>query len=81
MGFRMRYGIRYGGEEVRSRIWELCRKVWRREYLEGWKERVIDPIKKGEREKVEEYREVTLTQTAYKVYASVLTERLREEVE
>lgn len=29
----------------------------------------------------EEYREVTLTQTAYKVYASVLTERLKEEVE
>lgn len=78
----MRYGIRYGGEEVRSRIWELYRKVWRKEeYLEGWKERVIDPIKKGEREKVEEHREVTLTQTAYKVYVSVLTERLREEME
>lgn len=31
--------------------------------------------------KVNEYRRVTLTQTAYKVYTPVLTERLKEEVE
>lgn len=38
-------------------------------------------IKKGEGENVEEYREVTLMQTAYKMYASVLPERLRNEIE
>lgn len=31
--------------------------------------------------KVEEYKEVSLTPTLYKVYASVLANRLREEVE
>lgn len=36
------------------------------------------PIVKGEGEK-EDYRGVTLTQTAYKVYAAALAERLREE--
>lgn len=39
------------------------------------------PTVKGEKGvKIEEYREVTLTQTAYKVYAAVLAERLREKV-
>lgn len=40
---------------------------------------VVPILKKGIR--MEEYREVTLTQTAYKVYAAVLAERFREEVE
>lgn len=38
-------------------------------------------VKKGDGGKMLNYRGVTLTQTAYKVYATVLTERLREEVE
>lgn len=49
---------------------------------EKWKERVIVPIvKKGERNKLEEYRGITITQTAYKVYAAVLAEKLRNEIE
>ena len=38
-------------------------------------------VKKGEGEKVEDYRGVTLMQTAYKIYAAVLAERLRKEIE
>lgn len=34
----------------------------------------------GEKRVVEEYREVTLTQMAYKICTSILAERLREEV-
>lgn len=37
--------------------------------------------KEGERERIEDYRGVTLTHIAYKIYAAVLAERLREEVE
>lgn len=37
--------------------------------------------KEGERERIEDYRGVTLTHTVYKIYAAVLAERLREEVE
>ena len=42
----------------------------------------VEPvIKKRAGEKVKDYRGITLTQTAYKVYASVLAERIRVEVE
>lgn len=48
---------------------------------EEWREGVVVPVvKKGNGEKVTDYRGVTLTQTAYKIYAAVLAERLREEV-
>ena len=51
-------------------------------WVEEWREGVVVPVvKKGAGKRVEDYRGVTLTQTAYKVYASVLAERLREEVE
>lgn len=42
---------------------------------------VVPIVKKGERRKVEEYRGVTLLSTVYKMYASVLAERIREETE
>lgn len=38
-------------------------------------------IKKGNEEKVEEYRGIILMTTAYKIYAKVLAERLRKEIE
>lgn len=42
---------------------------------------IVPVVKKGEGKKVEEYRRVTLTPSLYKVYAAVLAERIREEVE
>ena len=42
---------------------------------------MVPVVKKGAGENVEDYRGITLTQTAYKVYASVLAERVRVEVE
>ena len=49
---------------------------------EGWREGVVVPVvKKKLGKKIEEYRGIALTQTAYKVYASVLAARLRVEVE
>lgn len=51
-------------------------------YARVWREGVVVPIiKRGKGVKVEEYRGVTLTQSAYKVYAAVLAEKLREEIE
>jgi Reverse transcriptase (RNA-dependent DNA polymerase) len=57
--------------------------VWRGEgWIEDRIERIIVPIVKKEEEKrVEDYRGVTLTSTLYNVYASVLADRLREDVE
>lgn len=42
---------------------------------------MVSILKKGKGVRVEEYRGVTLTQTAYKLYAAVLAERIKEEVE
>jgi len=59
----------------------IPREVWKHGGAEELEEWVIMPIvKKGERERVEDYR-VTLLSTLYKVYVAVLAERLREEVE
>ncbi|XP_070519746.1 golgin subfamily A member 6-like protein 22 [Cardiocondyla obscurior] len=74
---------REGGEEVKEELWEICKRVWKGEgFPEEWREGIVVPVlKKGKGEKVKEYREVTLTQTGYKVYASVLEGKIREEVE
>lgn len=69
----------YGGEVIRERIWEIGNKVWREE---SWSEGAVVPIvKTGEGEKVENYRGVTLAQTAYKIYAAALAERLKKKIE
>lgn len=48
----------------------------------GVEEGVVMPVvKKGDVGKVSDYRGVTRTQTAYKIYATVLAERLRKEME
>jgi hypothetical protein len=54
---------------------ELMNGVWRGEgFPEDWREGVICPIfKKGERK--------TLLNTGYKLYASVLSERMKREIE
>lgn len=49
--------------------------------IRGMKGVVIPIVKKGKDSVVEEYRGVTLTQSAYKVYVGVLEKKLREEVE
>ncbi|KAL6417803.1 hypothetical protein ACFW04_012524 [Cataglyphis niger] len=74
---------KYGGENMEEWIWKICNRVWKGEgWIEEWNEGVIVPIlKKGEGERVEEYRGVSLTSTLYKVYASVLAGRLSKEVE
>jgi len=74
---------KYGGAGMEEWIWGFCNKVWRGGgWPEKWKEGIISPIvKKGEGEKVEDYRGVTLMTSAYKIYAAVLAGRIREEVE
>ncbi|CAK9810685.1 Transposon TX1 uncharacterized 149 kDa protein [Anthophora plagiata] len=74
---------KYGGDAIRERVWEVCNRAWRGEgWPEDWSEGVVVPIvKKGERKKVEEHRGVTLTQTAYRIYAAVLAESLMKEIE
>lgn len=57
--------------------------MWRREgWPETWKEETIVPVvKKGRGEVARDYRVITIVPSMYKIYALVLTERLRKEVE
>ncbi|XP_033360692.1 uncharacterized protein LOC117239310 [Bombus vosnesenskii] len=49
---------------------------------EDWKKGVICPIyKKGDKRVAKSYRGVTLMDTAYKIYAEILDERLKAEIE
>jgi len=74
---------KYGGEEMEEWVWQTCNRVWRGEGWPGeWKEGVLLPIlKKGQGMRVEEYRGVTVMPSLYKIYTTVLVDRLREEVE
>lgn len=88
-------GKRQGRTEYRMRSGNTGGKSWSivcgggvqqglegRRAAEGAEGGVVIPvIKKGEGTTMEEYRGVTVTQTAYKVYTAVLAERLRMEIE
>jgi hypothetical protein len=51
-------------------------------FLVDWREGVICPIfKKGEKNRAENYRGITLLNTGYKLYVSVLSGRIKREIE
>lgn len=54
--------INYGKEKIRAKLKEVIRKVRRGEgFPEKWRERVIISIhKKGDKNKMENYRRITL---------------------
>jgi len=60
------YSRRYGKEKIE----------------EEWRKEVITPIyKKGDTSDVKNYKRVTLLCIAYKIYAAILAERLKGEIE
>lgn len=56
--------------EMREWVRKFCNRVRKGVgWPEGWKEGVLVPIlKKGEKAKIEDYRDVTLMSTLYKMY-------------
>jgi hypothetical protein len=67
----------YGTERMVERMAELINGVWRGEGF---------PVdchiyKKGEKNRAENYRGITLLNTWFKLYASVLSERMKREIE
>lgn len=74
---------RYGGEEIKKGLEELLRKIWKEDQIpEDWKSSIIVPIyKRGDHEKVGNYRGIPLLCSAYKIYAEILRNRLEEKVD
>jgi hypothetical protein len=73
----------YGTERMVERMVELMNWVWRREgFPVDWRKGLICPVfKKGEKNRAENYRGITLLNRGYKLSASVLSERMKREIE
>ncbi|XP_063913214.1 uncharacterized protein LOC135129875 [Zophobas morio] len=73
----------FGTEVVKERIWEVVDGVWKgKGFPRQWREGIIIPLfKKGQKSNVKNYRGIKLLNTAYKIYAMILDERLRKGME
>lgn len=71
-----------GGEALTKELLDLINQVWKKEKIpEEQKTSVIVLIyKEGDQEKAENYREVSLLCTGYKIYAEILKKRLEKEI-
>lgn len=67
----------YSKGEIREKLKEVIWRVWKgKGFPEEWRYGVITPIyKKGDKNKMENYRGIALLCTAYKVYTSILIEK------
>ena len=72
---------KFMSEEIGEEFWKLINKIWKGGGLpRDWNRGVISPIyKRGEKNEIRNHRGITLMDSAYKIYASILNERLEEE--
>lgn len=74
---------KFAGERLWRRVVELMRRIWREDTIpQDWRNGIIVPLhKRGDKERAENYRGITLLCTAYKIYAEILRKRLEKEIE
>ena len=74
--------LKYCKGNSRQVLKEIVRRVWRGEGVpRDWRKAIIVPIlKKGDVEDARNYRGISVLCAAYKVYASVLNERLKNDL-
>jgi len=75
--------IKYGGNKLLNRIYELVRHIWEDERIrEEWKETIIVPIhKKGARDRCENYRGIVLGNAGYQILANIILEKIKPYIE
>lgn len=64
-------------------IVELMKSIWKEGIIpQDWKNSIIVTLhKRGDKEKIESYRSISLLCMAYKIYVEILRKRLEKEVE
>jgi len=74
---------RHARGELWIRLVDLLRAIWKKGTIpKDWRKSIIIPLyKRGDKEKVGNYRGISLLCTAYKIYAEVLRNRLEKEAE
>jgi len=75
--------IKQGGTELKRRIHKLIMYIWKEETLPTeWTEGIICPIyKKGDRMICSNYKPITLLNVAYKIFTTLINNRLSSIVE
>jgi len=75
--------IRYGGNKLLKRMYELLRQIWAEERIpEEWTETIIVPIHKtGDRDRCENYRGIALGNAAYKILLNVILGKIKPYIE
>jgi hypothetical protein len=70
--------IKYGGKKMQNLLFRICRKIWKDKNIpKSWNEAIVEPIyKKGDKSICENYRGISLLNSAYKVFAIILLKRL-----
>ncbi|RLU23881.1 hypothetical protein DMN91_004089 [Ooceraea biroi] len=73
----------YGGCTIRESLVNFMKLIWKEGVIpKEWKTSVMMPVyKKGDQEKVENYRGISLLCSGYKIYTELLRQRLEEEIE
>jgi hypothetical protein len=67
--------LQHGGRTLKQKLYKLILMIWNNEQLpQQWDEGIICPVyKKGDRLNCNNYRPITLLNTAYKIFAIFLT--------
>jgi len=75
--------IKCRGNKLLNIIYELVRQIWEEERMpEEWKETIIVPIdRKGIRDRCENYRGIALGNSAYKIVANIILEKIKPYIE
>uniref|UniRef100_A0A8D8PVV0 Craniofacial development protein 2 n=1 Tax=Cacopsylla melanoneura TaxID=428564 RepID=A0A8D8PVV0_9HEMI len=72
--------LKYGGDATDNMMLEIIQMVWKEEKMpENWTTGVLCPIhKKGDKTNCTNFRGIMLLNTAYKIFTSILNDRLKE---
>lgn len=70
--------LKYGGNNLQNVLFRVCDTIWKEEQMPtSWHEAVIIPLhKKGDKMECDNYRGISLLNTAYKIFSKILLKRL-----